>query len=119
MSTEQQLQTLAHELGTALQRITALENTLGSLTMLAMLQLPASRRRVVLRMGGLRGFRIDSALRLLGKRWRVFFFRIHEFVQSGKRCVTRVGDALIHEFRDPGMAHICLLGNVGPLTASL
>ena len=44
MSTEQQLQTLAHELGTALQRITALENTLGSLTMLAMRQLPASQR---------------------------------------------------------------------------
>lgn len=44
MSTEQQLQALAHELGTALQRITALENTLGSLTMLAMRQLPASQR---------------------------------------------------------------------------
>ena len=44
MSTEQQLQTLAHELGTALQRITALENTLGCLTMLAMRQLPASQR---------------------------------------------------------------------------
>ena len=44
MSTEQQLQALAHALGTALQRITALENTLGSLTMLAMRQLPASQR---------------------------------------------------------------------------
>ena len=44
MSTEQQLQALAHELGTALQRITALENTLGCLTMLAMRQLPASQR---------------------------------------------------------------------------
>lgn len=44
MSTEQQLQTLAHELSTALQRITALENTLAALTMLAMRQLPASQR---------------------------------------------------------------------------
>ena len=47
MSTEQQLQTLAHELGAALQRITALENTLGALTMLAMRQLPASQRATV------------------------------------------------------------------------
>ena len=44
MSTEQQLQTLAHELSTALQRINALENTLGAITMLAMQQLPASTR---------------------------------------------------------------------------
>lgn len=44
MNTEQQLQALAHDLSTALQRITALENTLGGLTMLAMRQLPASQR---------------------------------------------------------------------------
>ena len=47
MSTEQQLQTLAHELSTALQRINALENTLGAITMLAMQQLPASTRAAV------------------------------------------------------------------------
>lgn len=44
MSTEQQLQALEHELSTALQRINALENTLGAITMLAMRQLPASTR---------------------------------------------------------------------------
>lgn len=47
MSTEQQLQALAHELGTALQRINALESALGALTMLAMRQLPASQRATV------------------------------------------------------------------------
>ena len=44
MSTEQQLQALEHELSAALQRINALENTLGAITMLAMRQLPASQR---------------------------------------------------------------------------
>ena len=44
MSTEQQLQALAQELGAALARINALENTLGAITMLAMRQLPASTR---------------------------------------------------------------------------
>lgn len=47
MSTEQQVQTLAQALDTALARITALENTLGALTMLAMRQLPASERATV------------------------------------------------------------------------
>jgi len=47
MRTEQHLQTLAHELSTALQRITALENTLGALTALALRQLPASQRTTV------------------------------------------------------------------------
>ena len=44
MSTDQQLQALAQDLGTALQRITALEDTLAALTMLAMRAMPTDER---------------------------------------------------------------------------
>lgn len=47
MSTEQQVQALEQALGTALERINALESTLGALTMLAMRQLPASERATI------------------------------------------------------------------------
>lgn len=45
MNTEQRLQALTHDLDIAVQRINALEDTLGGLTMLAMRALPADKRQ--------------------------------------------------------------------------